>query len=597
MNIWKRLYVLSVVSCVCFATEARANPSTKAPEALLKMRPCEKVPGDYLTADYDAISQRYAKAKAANDELYAKFTANKLAVGDGRPVGPLAALQAELKRDAEFLQLRGDASGWDLGVRVAELDRRLKEVVKTILALPTMNTRSLQVQLDKSATAGMRRLPQIQALLSQQKFVQAEGELNEVIDEIVRTAVWFPTFDFKPFLIDIPQANELRRKQAIAELKLIIDAGPDLTGLQTELDKAAADLASNGQCQWNGQPTSGPGLMILFQTNWPQIQAGHKRSAMAAWTIDQITGDPSQYQALVAAQERFAQALPASLAKLIHSDTQRVPPAEAAALYSQYVATCAGLCAVAQRQELDAAFTPALTALATKGGLDKEVTAYHAATEPLLAWKRFMARAAAKRLSAQTPPVHEWASKVCGPPYQPHAIVPTPGGIGRAMVMSSTNQVLPGVLPAGPPATIVVGDVVPVSAAGQRWVARYRQRVFALVAAPPADPWKAAIVQLEQQLLVNPQLPPLTLDAATALTSARLGVFESVGGPVEQVAVEPLLTRFITMPDEAGTMLPLRAQAEEFDGQGAKEQGKFLSLRCDILQPTWLQNECFVLRP
>jgi hypothetical protein len=597
MNILKRLFVLSVVSCLCFAAAARANPSTKSPEALLKMRPGEKVPGDYLSADYQAISQRYAKAKAINDELYAKFKANKLAVGDGRQVGTLAVLQSQLRRDAEFLQLRGEASGWDLMERVVELNRRSREVVNTILSLPTMNTKSLQLQLDKSVAAGLKRLPQIQALLAQQKFVQAEGELSEVFDEVVRTAVWFPTFDYKPFMLSISQATELRRNRAVAELKLIVDGGPDLAGLLKELDTAASDLSSSGQCMWNGKPTNGPDLLSGLQLSWPQLQAGHKRTTMATWTLDQIMGAAPQYQALVAAQEQFSQALPAALAKLIQSDTQRVPPADAAALYSQYVAACAGLCAVGPRQELEAAFTPALNALATKAGLDKEIAAYHAATEPLLAWKRFLARAAAKRLSAQYPTLHDWASKVCGPPHQPHTIVPTAGGIGLAKVMSSVDQVLPGVLPAGPPATVVVGDVVPVSAAGQRWVARYQQRVFALVAAPPADPWKAAVVQLEQQLLVNPQLPPLTLDAATALTSARLGVFESVGGPVDQVVVEPLLTRFITLPDEAGTMLPLRAQAEGFDAQGGKEQGKFLILRCDILQPAWLQNECFVLRP
>jgi uncharacterized protein (DUF2267 family) len=597
MNISTSLIALSVATCVCFAAELRANPSTKAPEALLKTRPGEKVPGDYLTADYEAISARYAKAKAANDELHAKFTANKLAVGDGRQVGPLAALQAALKRDAEFLKLRGEASGWDLGVRVAEFDTRLKDVVKTILGLPTMNTKSLQLQLDKSAAAGLRRLPQIQALLAQQKFVQAEGELNEVIDEIVRTAVWFPTFDFKPFLIDIPQANELRRKHALAELQLISEQGPQFPALEQELAQAAVDLGSSGQCMWNGKPTTGPELLLALQTNWPQWQAAHKRSAMAAWTIDQIIGNATQYPTFIAAEEKFSQALPAALVKLIQSDTQRVSPTDAVALYPQYVSACAGLCAVGPRQELQAAFKPALTALATKAGLDKEVDAYRAATEPLLAWKRFLARAEAKRLAAQTPPVHDWASRVCGSPHQPNSIIPAQGSIGMAKVINSVNQVLPAVLPAGPPATITVGDVVPVSAAGQRWVARYQKRVFALVAAPPADSWKAAVAQLEQQLLVNPQLPPLTLDAATALTSARLGVFENVGGPVEQVVVEPLLTRFITLPEEAGTMLPLRAEAEDFAGQHANEQSQFLSLRCDILQPAWLQNECFVLRP
>lgn len=594
--IW--LVALSVVSCFCCASALRANPSTKTPEALLKMRPAEKVPGDYLAADYEDISQRYTKAKAVSDELFAKLTSNKLAVGDGRQVGPLAVLQAELKRDAEFLQLRGEASGWDLGVRVAEFDKRLKDVVKTILQLPAMNTKPLQVQLDKSAAAGLKRLPQIQALLAQQKFVQAEGELNEVIDDITRSAVWFPTFDFKPFLIDIPQANELRRTQAVAELKAIIARSTDAAKVQSIFAQAATEIGQSGKFMSNGQAKSGPEFLTEGQMNWPLTQAGCKRAAMAAWTIDQITGDATQYQTLVAAQQQLAQSMPALLAKIIQSDTQRATPAEATALYPQYIAACAGLCAIGPRQELQTAFAPALAALAAKAGLDQDVATYHAATAPLLAWKRFMARAQSKRLAGQVLPVHDWANKVCGPPHQPHTIIPERASIGLAKVVSSVNLVLPAILPAGPPTATVVDDVVPVSATAQRWVARYKQRIFGLIAAPPADAWQAARNQLEQQLLATPQAPPLTLDAANALATARIGVFEQVGGPIEQVVIEPLLTRFVTLPEEAGTMLPLGDQPPEgLDAQGTKEQGKFLSLRCDILQPTWLQNECFVLRP
>lgn len=598
MNWVVRIALLSVVGCVCIAAELRANPSTKDPDALLKIRPGEKVPGDYLAAEYGAISQRYAKAKAANDELYAKFTENKLAVGDGRQVGPLVLLQEALKRDAEFLKLRGEACGWDLGLRVAVFDERLKEVVKTILQLPTMNTRPLQAQLDRSAAAGMNRLPQIKALIAQQKYVQAEGELNEVIDDIMRSSVWFPTFDYKPFRIDILQANELRRKQAIADLKAIIARGPDLATVQMELSQAATEIGQSGKFMKTGQAISGPELLVELQTRWPQLQAGLKRSAMAVWTIDQISSDAAQYQTLVAAQQQFTQSMPALVANVIQSDAQRASPAEAAALYPQYVSACADLCAIGPRQELESALAPALTALATKAGLDKDVAAYRAATEPLLAWKRFFARAQAKRLSAQAQPVHDWANKVCGPPFQPNTIIPPRATIASAKVVDPTNLVMQSVLPAGPPAAIVVTDVVPVSAAGQRWVARYQQRIFGLIAAPPTDPWKAATILLEQELLATPQLPPLTLDAATALATARLGVFETVGGPVEQVVCEPLLTRFVTLPDEAGTMLPLGPQPPEGDdAQGNKEQDRSLCLRCDILQPTWLQNECFVLRP
>jgi|GEM_PF-7118878 len=602
MKLFTCLSLFAIALSLAPVSQLLANPSTKNPETLLKIRPGEKVDGDYLAADYEAISQRYAKAKAIADELSGKLKDDKLALGDGRQVGPFSLLNSALNRDAEFLKLRGEACGWDLAARIADYNRLLDNVARKLLTLPGMNTKPLQLQLEKSHAAGLKRLPQIEILIARQKFVQAEGELNEILDDLRRTAVWFPTGDhqtmFKPFLKDLPQCKELRRDQAIADLQSIIDRAPTITDVQTELTQAATQIGATGQAMWNGQMLSGPAFLTAWQTNWPKLQAGSKRALMARRTIEQIRPGENKYQELVTAHEQFAKSLPALLATIIQNDAQRVQPAEAATLYPQYVAAAAGLCAMGPRQELENAFAPALTALATKAGIEKDVAAHRTAMEPLLAWKRFFARSQAKALAAKATPVHDWLTKSCGSPGNPHTILPQQQPhISRAQVVNSVDQVLPAVIPAGPPPSIVITDVVPVSAAGQRWVARYQQRVFTLVGAPNAAAWKTAADELEQQLLATPQQPPLSLDAATALATARLGVFETAGGPVVQVTVEPLLTRFVTLPDEAGSLLPLGALApESFDPSTPGQQGSFLSLRCDLRQP-WLQNECFVILP
>jgi len=89
-------------------------------------------------------------------------------------------------------------------------------------------------------------------------------------------------------------------------------------------------------------------------------------------------------------------------------------------------------------------------------------------------------------------------------------------------------------------------------------------------------------------------IPP-TLDAAVALASAKMGACETVGGAVDQVTLEPLLTRFITLPDEAATLLPLGPLTPEPNNPDT--YGDSLSVRCDMLKPTWYQHECFVLVP
>lgn len=610
-----RHYLRLTLLCLCslgLTSTLLANPSTKSPETLLKIRAGDKVNGDYLAADYAAISQRYAKAKATGDELWKRHAAKKLTLGDGRQVGPQAVLLAALKRDADFLQLRAEASGWDLAVRVDELENQLSTVVREVLLLPGINLTPLQQQLQKAHTAGLKRLPQIETLIAQKKFVQAEGELYEILDDMTKFAVWFPTTDnstlFKPFqIVPIEQARQARRDQAVKELQAIVAQAPNLAQIQTELAQHAAAVGGTGQTNWKGATVTGSEFLSTWQQSWPKLQAATKRSLLAQWAIEQIAAGESKYVGQLAAQQQFAQALPAAMAAIIQADAQRAAPADAARLYPQYFGACAMLCAVGPRQELETAFAPALTALAAKAGLEGEVNAYRAATEPLLAWKRFFARAQAKSLAAGSISTHDWCTKSLGTPFQPNTIMPDPNtDISRAKVGSSANLVLAAAIPSGPPPALVVNDVATADYAilytternvSNRCVARYQQRVFAVVGAPPKEALKAAADQLEQQLLVSPENPPLTLEAATALATARLGMFEKAGGPLDQATIEPLLTRFITMTDEAGTMLPLGSLPEAFDPNQTNEQGKFLSIRCDLLQPTWFQHECFVIQP
>lgn len=583
-----------------------ANPSTKDPEALLKIRPADKIPGDHLAPDYAAIQARYTKAKTASDELWKKYEDKTLAIGDARQIGPLTLAQAAVLRDAEFLKSRGEACGLDLRMRVDEMDARLRKMVGEMVNLPGVNKTALMNEVTKANAAGVKRLPQIEGLAKRKQFCQAEGEMAEIYDNMMRNAIWFLDTDlsglFRPFATPLNEATELRKAKATEELQAIAAQGPDFTKLQTELTAAATAIGESGQATWNGAPLSGPDLLLAWNEQWPKLQAAAQRAAMADWTSEQVSGGGStKYQARVDAQKQFAQALPAALAAIVQADVQRVAGPDAPALYKQYLAAIGTLCAMGPRQELEAACAPSLTALATKAGLDQEIAAYRAATEPVLAWKRFFARAKVKALSGNAPRIHEWCTTVLRSPHQKeHTLEPNPmSDIRQVQISSTPNLVLPGVMPPGPTPVVVVGDVVPVNAAGGRWVSRYQQRVFALVAAPPAEAWQTATNQLEQSLLAAPANAPLTIEAATLLAAARIGVFESAGGPVEVLTVEPLLTRFATLPDDGGSLLPRGTLPSELQADGTLDQQPMQSLtvRCDLLKPMWLQHECFVLLP
>lgn len=596
------------VFCSCIlSTEVRANPSTTDPEALLKITPSARLAGEHRTTDYAALQALYAKAKSQSDELWKKHEDQKLAIGDARQIGPLYLQIAALRRSADSLISLAEPCGYDLSLRTTVLEIRLDKVVRALLQLPGVNQTLLMKEVEKANAAGMKRLPQIEALLKRQQYLEAEGELEEIFDSVMRHGVWILGREIEayvqPFRTPLPEATQLRKAHVTKELLKLAAEGPDFTQLQTELTQAAAAIGETGRATWNGQPLTGPELLQAWNQQWPKTQAAAQRAAMAAWKSENLNEKlHAKYRERLEAQQRFAQSLPATLAAIVRADAQRAAGPEAGTLYRQYVAASGTLCALGPRPELEAALAPALAALATKAGLNQEVAGYRAATEPVLAWKRFLARAQVQRLTGTAPRVHDWCATALHSPdrlIKQSLITAIPADTRTVQIADTPDLVLPGVLPAGQKPVVVVGDVVPVGAPGSRGVARYVRRVFALVAPPPPEAWKVAGDQLEQSLLASPAQAPLTLEAATALAGARLGVFESAGGAVENLTVEPLLPRFITLPDEAATLLPRGAwPGEVFDGGGIDPDPQLaLTLRCDLPKPVWLQHECFVLLP
>ncbi|WP_425614946.1 hypothetical protein NA78x_004830 [Anatilimnocola sp. NA78] len=600
------MQILRATACALFVislatSSLLANPSTKEPESLLRIRPADPLPGDAVKPDYEAINQRYQKAKAANDELWQKHQQKKLVLGDARKFAPVYLLQAQLGREATMLKLRAEASGWDLATRVQELDLRLTAMVKEMIQLPNFPFAPLQEQVKRESAAGVKRLPAIEGLIKRKQYVQAEGELFEIVDAISKNAIWFPTADFSlyytPFRPPLETATQARREASLAELKPIIDQGPDFAKLQEELTAAAASMGTSGQAAFDSQMLSGPEWLAAWHDRWPKLQAASQRAVMAQIACEHIdTQAPPQSPTLLTKRHEFAVKLPQALAALIAADAQRTSGPEAASLYQRYVAVAANLAASGPRAEVQAALEPALQSLATKGGLDAELTAYRSATAPLLAWQRFMARSRAKMLGQAATSAQDWAQQRLSTRSQPFTLIPEPQGtIAQVKVINTADQVLPGVFAKEPSGTVILSDLVPVNAAKSRWVARFKNRVLGLVAAPPAESWQAETSRLELALLATPQAGPLSLDAAAALAGARLGVCETVGGAIDQLTLEPLLTRFITLPNEAASLLPLGPL--EPDPVNNDSHGDSLSVRCDMLKPTWYQHECFVLVP
>lgn len=601
---FSRIHLAAVLPLLLTAP-VLANPTSKDPQALLSIRTTSDLPGDHITHNYDALNKKWIEAKRMSDELWSKYEAKKLTLGDARKIGPLVLLLRPLQRQAEYFKAHGEACGFDLELRTSEIDRRMRLMIRQMLQLPNFPLKAIEDQLNKSHDTGLKRLPQIEALKKRGQHVQAEAELHEIRDDQAKNAEWFPDGDtlryFAPFIVPLQDAINARRTKAQQELQAIAAAGPDYNALRMSLTQAATSIGATGQATWNGQSLTGPDLLADWQQQAVRRQAAAKRAECALWALSSVLNEgTNKHDEWLPVQQKFAADEPALLAAIIQASAQAAQAPDARALHQEYLPIAATLVADDPTGAMAPALESALQALAKKGGLEKDLAAYKTATEPLLGWRRFMARSQGKSLSAGASPLADWCTKACSKPQQPETIIPLENGdIGLVSVVSSTNLVLANVLPAGSAPLVVANHVVSVNPAAGRSVATYQRRVFALVGAPPQDKLQMAIAHLEQQLLVPAQGQPLSLAAAIALSSARTGSFESAGGPVEMVTCEPLLTRFMKLPDEAARLLPLGPLPPENAGfkDNSGQPSAFLTLRCDIPTPQWWQHECFVIKP
>lgn len=110
---------------------------------------------------------------------------------------------------------------------------------------------------------------------------------------------------------------------------------------------------------------------------------------------------------------------------------------------------------------------------------------------------------------------------------------------------------------------------------------------------PVPKPTDSQLAMLRRMLLVTPSHPAITMEAASAISSAEDLDYLNVGGIVEDVHLESLLTRFITMPDVASILIPLGDSARLTTIAFPRQQ---LCWRLTI-KPKWAHNEYFMVQP
>ena len=279
------------------------------------------------------------------------------------------------------------------------------------------------------------------------------------------------------------------------------------------------------------------------------------------------------------------------LANLIAADAARATAEQASPLYFDYVQALSGpLLLVSDRAALVSAVQPALRQLAAKDQiLDFEVRAYEESTSELLRWRRRVARARATDLQAKHPDLlTNFTDAVRSRLGEPGLLADSAPASHVALLGAAPKVVarLQRELIGKPCAT---GNVVGLG--GGKAIGRYSGRMYVRLSFPISPRQQAEVAALRKQLLVTDESSALSLDAAAVIAGADQDCYERVGGIVQEVYLEPLLTRFATLSDRTLSLTP----PDSMPGEPLSlDLRSHVLARCD-LAPRWVQHECFVV--
>jgi hypothetical protein len=546
---------------------------------------------------FDGLVPLDHKAATLIATLERQLGDGNLSVQSCPEVGELAVADYILRAYGQILGDRGEAAGYDFQRRAADYDRRLRKIVEQLTQDRRFRSDTVQQQFQQLQSAGLRQVPDWQRRVGEGALEPVEQELLRLLAELERYAIWLEDPDYSPEFSQILVAirgplETLRQKQLSSELVAVLAReDPKHDEFLARIDGAIAEVKRGGVGPWKGTTLSGPKLAEAIILDW---QAVHQR-ALRCRALHLASRGSSTASAAAEEIERvdveFAAKVRSALAELIEIDGQRAKPAEVASLYLDYVQALSGQPQAGDRAALISALQPALDQLAAKDQvLAAEVRAYAGATSELLRWRRRVADAQGSLLQKTEYPhlTQTYTSAVRNRLNDP-ALLSQDGPSSMSALHGPAPAVLRrlGAEVVGRPCTVM--DVVGLG--GGKAMARCSSRTYVRLTLPLAPDYDQEVAALKRSLLVTADQPPLTLDAALTLGGALHDRFERVGGVIEEIGLEPLLTRLAMLPDQTTGISP----PDRMPSEPLQEDLRSHVLARFHLAPRWVQHECFIV--
>jgi hypothetical protein len=604
----EKLSLLAVGSLVALtfalAGRAAANPSTSQPSLPLAVRDS---PISSKLVDRLMPLDRQASQKI--EALDARFARGELNAPDFMEFGDLAVANYLMRFYGQQLSDRGEAAGADFLRRTSNYDQRLRKIVAELRKSDQFRPAVVEQLLTQVQSAVQPKLPELTKRVEAQhdetkapdpaELERLEQELLQILAEFERYGIWLEgasrfSAPYKVLFERVRQPLAVARgAQLAAELEAAIaNEEPRYAELLQRIDAATAELRRTGQAPWNGQTRAGPELIGLIIAHW---QAAHQRALrQRALFLIRRGGNANLVEPILGIQDQdaeFARTVRSAVADLVEADTARADSGDVSRLYIEYVEALALPLVTSDRAAWLETMTPVLEKLAAKDSLlVSEVRAYADSTDELLRWRRRVALARGLHWQKTKFPelrtritdavrnrLNEPALLLEGATLDSAALLGPAPPLMRRLQRELVGQ------PAAVPEIVGAG--------GGKALARYGVRTYVRLHVPLSPHLAAEAEALRKALLVTEDSPPLTLEAAAALAAAREDSYVRAGGQIQEVHLEPLLTRFATLSELAvGLSPPDRLPSEPLQ----TDLRPHVLLRCD-LAPAWVQHECFAV--
>jgi hypothetical protein len=602
----RKLSLLFLVFITLQST-ASAHPNNRDPEGGMEV---------YLGPDAKTIRDLAEDTKIIRDQAqtlyhdikkHIKLMADRIKANQPvaqKDLSEAAVKAAKLKRIADVLTLVGEPAGTDYSFRLVPINAAIKQAKEAFVSHPANQSEMNKARslLEGNKPARPRETAKVQALVNRGEFLQAETAIYGLLDQLKFSLVLIPDADqFKyaeaPWgqlagMID--EELKKRRREQAAELlakkraELLANAKRFLGDLQS----AAAAIRSSGTVTVDGQALGGPSACKHFAAQWESAHIQFLQARAYEW--GRYAALPSvginDLNQIEADFTRFTGDAVAGFVGLIDADTQRISNSDdVSKQYVSYLVALSPLAANARGEEFDAKIQAALDSLAAKSTeVGSSVAAYKTATAELLRWRNRVAVERAQVQIKKTTSIEQQLRQVFVERMDYQGLFTGALQKYEPLLYDSAPMVL------RPAAGQLIGKPVTIGRIagmpnGKSGIGRFHERGYAMVSRPSA--LDAQVEALRADLMVGAGVPPLSLEAAEAIMSAKNGDCDAGGGEVMGIHLEGLITRFATLsPAAVGLVSVDEMPAEDKAGNWLAR----VVVRCDVVAQ-WMQHKYFFI--